>query len=560
MLDPASSIGYLAILSFSRQTPQEFDQSFQWLQQLGMRGMILDLRRNYGGVLESAVAIARRFVPATDEGSRSVPASDLIVSTEGRGDPIYYRADSREALYAGFPLVVLVDGDSASASEVLAGALQDHRVAVVTGSPTYGKGMVQTIRRFQERGTMAKVTSAYYYSPTHRNFERTVDPDRVWIPPDSDPARRSSVRSCTAGSATPAADSIAAVEAWQAEQTSPSRAPRTRSSTRRWSLRGRPPGPHPLGSSNEPRSSWIETSCDGPRPPSSRAEGESSSVVESQVAEHARFGRVVPEIAGRSHLRRILPVVDQALTEAGVTLDDLRGIAVTTRPGLIGSLLVGLSAAKGLAFARGLPMVGVHHIEAHVYAATMEHEAIRWPALALVVYGGHTALYRVRSELDLDPLASTLDDAAGEAFDKVAWLLGLPYPGGPAISALAARGDPGAIEFPRFHSRDGGPGFSFSGLKTAVLYHLRGQDAAAPTPRPDAIPARADVAASFEAAAVDTLVENTLLAARREDLGTILVAGGVACNARLRAVMRARAEEAGILALFPTRLLHHNAA
>jgi N6-L-threonylcarbamoyladenine synthase len=297
----------------------------------------------------------------------------------------------------------------------------------------------------------------------------------------------------------------------------------------------------------------IETSCDETAAAVvERGRRVLSSVVESQVAEHARFGGVVPEIAGRSHLRRILPVVDGALAKAGVTLDDLRGIAVTTRPGLIGSLLVGLSAAKGLAFARGLPMVSVHHIEAHVYAATMEHEEIRWPALALVVSGGHTALYRVRSVLDLDPLASTLDDAAGEAFDKVAWLLGLPYPGGPAISALAAGGDPAAIGFPRFHSRDGEPGFSFSGLKTAVLYHLRGQDAASPTPHADAIPARADVAASFEAAAVETLVENTLLAARKENLGTILVAGGVACNARLRAVMRARAEAAGIRALFPS--------
>ncbi len=166
--------------------------------------------------------------------------------------------------------------------------------------------------------------------------------------------------------------------------------------------------------------------------------------------------------------------------------------------------------------------------------------------------GGHTALYRVRSVLELDPLAATLDDAAGEAFDKVAWLLGLPYPGGPAISALAAGGNDRAIDFPRFHARDGGAGFSFSGLKTAVLYHLRGQDAARPTPQADAIPGRADVAASFEAAAVDALVENTLLAARRERLSTILVAGGVACNARLRAVMRARGEEEGVRALFPS--------
>jgi carboxyl-terminal processing protease len=255
ILDPACSIGYLAILSFSRQTPQEFDQSFQWLQRLGMRGLVLDLRRNFGGVLESAVAIARRFVPASEVGSRSVPASDLIVSTEGRGEPIYYRADSREALYAGFPLVVLVDGDSASASEVLAGALQDHRVAVVTGSPTYGKGMVQTIRRFQERGTMAKVTSAYYYSPTHRNFERTVDPDREYgiLPDLSIPL---SEEQCALvhrwlGHYSPPLDSIAAVEAWQAEEQTSFLEPRPEDPQLDAALellRGRLPGPHPLAS------------------------------------------------------------------------------------------------------------------------------------------------------------------------------------------------------------------------------------------------------------------------------------------------------------------------
>jgi carboxyl-terminal processing protease len=184
MLDEELGIGYAAITSFTRQTPHEFDQAFQWLQKAGMHALVLDLRRNYGGVLDSAVAIARRFIPC-DEGRSSVPAADLIVSTESRGAPIYYRALGDEALFVDFPLVVLVDGESASASEVLAGALQEHRVAVVTGSPTYGKGTVQTIRRFQERGTMAKLTSAYFYSPTHRNFERTVEPGREYgIRPD----------------------------------------------------------------------------------------------------------------------------------------------------------------------------------------------------------------------------------------------------------------------------------------------------------------------------------------------------------------------------------------
>ncbi len=167
MLDDELKIGYISILSFSRETAIEFDNAFRFLHDRGMRALILDVRRNYGGVLESAVQIARRFV-----------TQGVIVSTEGRGAPISHRAEPSEAWYAGTPLVVLVDGDSASASEVLAGALQDHRLAVVVGSPTYGKGMVQTIRNFDRFGTRAKVTSSYYYSPSHRNFENSADPDR----------------------------------------------------------------------------------------------------------------------------------------------------------------------------------------------------------------------------------------------------------------------------------------------------------------------------------------------------------------------------------------------
>jgi N6-L-threonylcarbamoyladenine synthase len=297
----------------------------------------------------------------------------------------------------------------------------------------------------------------------------------------------------------------------------------------------------------------VESSCDETAAAVVRAGRDVlSSCVHSQIEEHRAYGGVVPEIAGRSHLLRILPVIDTALSQAGVELDALGGIAVTTRPGLIGSLLVGLSAAKGLAFARGLPLAGVHHIEAHVYAATMEVPSIEYPCLALVVSGGHTALYRVRGVLELELMAATLDDAAGEAFDKVAWLLGLEYPGGPSISNLAESGNPAAIDFPRYRPKDGQPGFSFSGLKTAVLYYLRGQNALAPTPAPEDIADRADVAASFEAAAVDSLVENTLLAARREGLGTVLVSGGVACNRRLRAEMHARGEAQGLRVIFPS--------
>jgi tRNA N6-adenosine threonylcarbamoyltransferase len=298
----------------------------------------------------------------------------------------------------------------------------------------------------------------------------------------------------------------------------------------------------------------VESSCDETAAAVVRGGREVlSSVIHSQAAEHALYGGVVPEIAGRSHLRVILPTIDGALEQAGVGLDDLAGIAVTYRPGLVGSLLVGLSAAKAIAFARDLPLVGVHHIEAHVYAATMGAEpgAVRFPCVALVASGGHTALYLARGPLDMDLLATTRDDAAGEAFDKVAHLLGTAYPGGPSVAALAEQGERDAIAFPRYRPKDGGLGFSFSGVKTSVLYHLRGGDALAPTPAPEDIPRRADVAASFQEAVVDALVETTLRAARAEGVDQVLVAGGVACNQRLRELMHERATQEGVRAFFP---------
>jgi N6-L-threonylcarbamoyladenine synthase len=289
-----------------------------------------------------------------------------------------------------------------------------------------------------------------------------------------------------------------------------------------------------------------------------------SSIVYSQAAEHAEFGGVVPEIAGRSHLREVHRVIERAMADANVTPADLTAVAVTTQPGLIGSLLVGLSAAKGFALRHNLPIVPVHHIHAHVWAATMELPPSEpsFPAIALVVSGGHTALYRATGPRDFTPLAQTLDDAAGEAFDKVAWMLGLAYPGGPSISKLAEEGDPAAFRFPRYRPKAkpnskelGIPrelGFSFSGLKTSVLYHLRGQDALARTPEPQHIPRRADVAASFQEAVVDALVIQTIEAARREGLDRIFVAGGVACNERLREKMTEAAAKAGKTATFPS--------
>lgn len=303
----------------------------------------------------------------------------------------------------------------------------------------------------------------------------------------------------------------------------------------------------------------IESSCDETAAAIVRGGRDVlSSVVKSQASMHAQFGGVVPELAGRSHLDEIMPAVDEALDAARVDLDDLDAIAVTTRPGLIGSLLVGLSAAKALAWSHGLPLVDVHHIEAHVFAATMESaDEVEFPCLALVVSGGHTALYECASPLEMTLIATTLDDAAGEAFDKVAWMLGLDYPGGPSIARLAQEGSHDAIRFPRYSPKPGPNGerrvgFSFSGLKTAVLYHLRGGDALMPTPEPSEISDRENVAASFEQAVVDALVTETLRAAAQRGFAQVLVSGGVACNRRLREVMHERASAVGVRSFFPS--------
>ena len=239
----------------------------------------------------------------------------------------------------------------------------------------------------------------------------------------------------------------------------------------------------------------IETSCDETAA-AVVAFGEDvlSSVVSSQVDLHARFGGVVPEIASRAHLELLIPVVAQAMVEAGVSGADLDAVAVTHGPGLIGALLVGLSGAKGLALAWDLPLIGVNHLEAHLYAAQLEHGRIAFPQMVLLVSGGHTQLVAVAAPGEYELVGGTVDDAAGEAFDKVARFLGLGYPGGPAIEEIARSGDPQAIDFPRamVHS---GFDFSFSGLKTAVINHVRRYPEAATE----------DVAASFQAAAVDVL-------------------------------------------------------
>ncbi len=293
----------------------------------------------------------------------------------------------------------------------------------------------------------------------------------------------------------------------------------------------------------------IESSCDETSAAVVRDGGlVLSNVISTQEAVHAAYGGVVPEIASRKHLEVITPVIEEALKGACVTLDQIEGIAVTQGPGLAGSLLVGISAAKAIAFARGIPIVGIHHIEGHLFAVFLEKK-VRFPFVALVVSGGHTHLYRVDGVGRYQTLGQTRDDAAGEAFDKVAKILGLSYPGGAVIDRLASRGDPGAIRFPRPLLRDGSCNFSFSGLKTAVLHHVGNAR--------DGFEGEAlsDLCASFQAAVCEVLVEKTRLAIQRTGVSRLVVAGGVACNSGLRSAMKDMAGETGVELFIPSPVL-----
>jgi N6-L-threonylcarbamoyladenine synthase len=255
---------------------------------------------------------------------------------------------------------------------------------------------------------------------------------------------------------------------------------------------------------------------------------------------------VVPELASRRHLEMIVPVIRRALRDAGMGLRDLDGIAVTQGPGLIGALLVSVQVGKGIAYARGLPLVGVHHLEGHLSAVYLEPDPPPLPHLALVVSGGHTSLIRVDDHGVLRELGATRDDAAGEAFDKVAKLIGLGYPGGVAIDRLAATGDPTAVAFPRaMTKKQTGDEFSFSGLKTAVLVHLRQHG----VPEGQGL---ADLCASFQASVVEVLVRKTRQAARRERLANVQVCGGVAANSRLRSEIAAAGAEDGFRVHVPS--------
>jgi N6-L-threonylcarbamoyladenine synthase len=293
----------------------------------------------------------------------------------------------------------------------------------------------------------------------------------------------------------------------------------------------------------------IETSCDETAVAVVEDGRVLSNLIASQVDLHARFGGVVPELASRAHVEALSPLMEEAIEQAGCRFSDLNGVAVTVGPGLVGALLVGIAAAKAVAFATGAPLIGVNHLEGHLYANFLEHADPLVPAVCLVVSGGHTMLVHMPSEHRYRVLGETLDDAAGEAFDKIARFIGLGFPGGPALDRLAGEGDPGAIAFPRAMADSGDYDFSLSGLKTAVLRHVRREREEGR--RVDL----ADVAASFQEAIVDVQVSKTLRAVEDTGVSTVLMGGGVVANTRLRERMASAGLEHGLRVLFPSPAL-----
>lgn len=282
----------------------------------------------------------------------------------------------------------------------------------------------------------------------------------------------------------------------------------------------------------------IETSCDETAA-AVVVDGRDvrSNVVASQVDLHAKYGGVVPEIASRAHIERLDAVLEEALTTAAVRPEDLDAIAVTNRPGLVPALLIGVTAAKTIAWAWDKPLVAVDHIHAHAYSPAIGLPEPPWPALALIVSGGHTSLFRVDAPTSIQLLGATTDDAAGEAFDKVATILGLPYPGGPQVERTAKTGNPKAVDFPRTMLAPNSLDFSFSGIKTAVLYHVHGHGQTTGGLKRLSAPQIADIAASFQQAVIDVLIRKTMLAVAQTGLTTVVLGGGVAANRTLRTAL-----------------------
>jgi len=291
----------------------------------------------------------------------------------------------------------------------------------------------------------------------------------------------------------------------------------------------------------------IETSCDE----TSAAVVDDgvavrSNIVSSQIDLHKKYGGVVPEIASRAHIERLDAVIEEAMKTTNCSADEVDAIAVTNRPGLVGALLIGVTAAKTLSWAWGKPLVGVDHIRAHAYSAAIGLDELPWPAVGLIVSGGHTSLFQIDAPTAIDLLGATTDDAAGEAFDKVASILGLPYPGGPEIEKIARKGNPKAVDFPRTMLRRDSLDFSFSGIKTAVLYHVHGHGQTRGGLEKLSSKDVADIAASFQQAVVDVLVRKAMLAVARTGLSTVVLGGGVAANSALRMALEAACSERGL--------------
>ncbi len=294
----------------------------------------------------------------------------------------------------------------------------------------------------------------------------------------------------------------------------------------------------------------IESSCDECSAAVLKDGALKSVVISSQLI-HSEYGGVVPELASRAHMELIVPVVEESLKKASASKEEIDSVAVTYGPGLAGSLIVGISFAKAFASSRGIPVVGVNHMEGHLYSAFLEDDKPEFPFIALVVSGGHTMLIHVREPFTHELLGQTRDDAAGEAFDKVAKLLGLGYPGGPVIDKMAKEGDPKAFKFPRAFMDGDSFEFSFSGIKTSVLYLLK--ELKYDPDKPDEKLVR-DICASFQAAVIDVLVAKAINAARKFGVKSIVVAGGVAANRGLRSALQASAESIGAKAFFPRPL------
>lgn len=277
-----------------------------------------------------------------------------------------------------------------------------------------------------------------------------------------------------------------------------------------------------------------------------------SSVVQSQIGIHRPHGGVVPELASREHIKNIMYVVEEALLKAGTPMDSLDGIAVTVGPGLVGSLLVGLYYAAGLAYSKGTPLIPINHLEGHILSIFLEKEAPEFPFVALTVSGGHTNIYHVENYGKYTAMGQTVDDAAGEAFDKVAKISGLGYPGGVAIEKISMEGDHDKIRFPRAYLKKDSLDFSFSGLKTAVSLYMKKWKERNSHEEEFRHISLADIAASFQESVVDVLVHKTIMAVRKTGVASMVVAGGVACNGRLRTRMSAEATKEGIRSFYPT--------